>query len=250
MGLALGASGMVLFLKTTFALGRPTVGPPVDPTTLPPLVRPIYVYEVRPGGYAFPSGHAMAATVTWGALATTVGVGRRTTRLGAFCAIAAAVAVSRVVLGAHFLADVVAGVALGVAFLVLTMRAVDGTEADPVTGTLALGLVFGTAALVTTGFSDDSQIVVGTALAALAVARASVPETAWPASPLGAGYAAVGLGWFGAILAVSDLLEVPGGDLLTMFGAVGAVLAWPIATARIERSLVGAADSGAVQRND
>jgi len=72
-------------------------------------------------GKSFPSGHAMSSTVTYGALLLTflpVLAGRR--RVAAVVAAAAlvlAIGCSRLILGVHFLTDVVGGYVLGLAWL-------------------------------------------------------------------------------------------------------------------------------------
>jgi membrane-associated phospholipid phosphatase len=75
--------------------------------------------------YSFPSGHAMASTVFCGLLAMGASVqsGHRvSTRvaMGAACAMVALVCFSRMYLGLHYLSDVAAGVAEGVAWLALS----------------------------------------------------------------------------------------------------------------------------------
>jgi membrane-associated phospholipid phosphatase len=74
--------------------------------------------------FSFPSGHAVAATVFYGALCS-LALRRLRHPLARALALAAAVAMvllvcfSRVYLGAHYLSDVVAGVAVGLAWLLL-----------------------------------------------------------------------------------------------------------------------------------
>lgn len=76
---------------------------------------------VRLTTYAFPSGHALGATATYGALALVavglVDASRRRGLVAGVVAVVTVVAASRVVLGAHYLLDVLAGVAGGVALL-------------------------------------------------------------------------------------------------------------------------------------
>ena len=72
--------------------------------------------------YAFPSGHALAATATYGALAVILysssgGPRDRRLLLTGFAVLVAVVAASRVILGAHYLLDVLAGIAGGVALV-------------------------------------------------------------------------------------------------------------------------------------
>lgn len=77
--------------------------------------------------FSFPSGHAVASTVFYGALCTLVFLHARSTAARALAAAAAAamvllVAFSRIYLGAHYLSDVVAGVCVGVLCLLASWQ--------------------------------------------------------------------------------------------------------------------------------
>jgi undecaprenyl-diphosphatase len=72
--------------------------------------------------YAFPSGHAFTATTTWGALAVVAWSLAPDRRRGGLAVVGATAAVaivasSRVVLGVHYMLDVLAGISGGVAVL-------------------------------------------------------------------------------------------------------------------------------------
>jgi membrane-associated phospholipid phosphatase len=85
------------------------------------------------GGYSFPSGHTMAATLLYGLLAVFAFLlwkgwhWRILTILGAFLAVVL-VGFSRIALGAHYLTDVLAAIAGGVAWLFLCVAAVERTR--------------------------------------------------------------------------------------------------------------------------
>jgi undecaprenyl-diphosphatase len=103
-------AGMLLNvgLKHTFQRVRPVLEEPL----------------VHISTYSFPSGHAVASTVFYGAICALVFARVRSPGLRAAAAAATAamvllVCASRVYLGAHFLSDVVAGVAVGTACLLL-----------------------------------------------------------------------------------------------------------------------------------
>ena len=85
------------------------------------------------GGYSFPSGHTMAATLLYGLLAVfaiLVWKGWRWRVLaifGAFLAIAL-VGFSRIALGAHYLTDVLGAIAGGASWLILCIMVVEQTR--------------------------------------------------------------------------------------------------------------------------
>jgi undecaprenyl-diphosphatase len=72
-------------------------------------------------GKSFPSGHAMVSTVVLGAVLLTflpaIGPSRRRLAVAATCLLALLIGASRVLLGVHFVSDVVAGHVLGIAWL-------------------------------------------------------------------------------------------------------------------------------------
>lgn len=92
--------------------------------------RPNVARLVSASGFSFPSGHTASSAAAYAAIALVVGRrrGRRTKALlaGAAGGITVAVAMSRVLLGAHWLTDVLAGVALGWACFALSSIAYGG----------------------------------------------------------------------------------------------------------------------------
>jgi undecaprenyl-diphosphatase len=93
------------------------------------LVKPLVARDRPPeslhlisvSGFAFPSGHATAAVAVWGAVAVVLSTGRPARMKAAIWIsaglIATLVAFSRVYLGVHWWTDVIAGMALGGAWL-------------------------------------------------------------------------------------------------------------------------------------
>lgn len=75
---------------------------------------PIEGVEHPPGSYAFPSGHTLTAVTVWGYLA--VRIQSRAFWVWTFVAVGM-IALSRLVLGYHFLGDVLGGLAFGIPFL-------------------------------------------------------------------------------------------------------------------------------------
>lgn len=96
----------------------------------------ILIGHIRPGmprpyalitRFCLPSGHAFDATVLYGALLviawSRLSTSARVVATAATCGLVVAVACSRFVLVAHFLSDVIAGIALGVAWLLVVAAA-------------------------------------------------------------------------------------------------------------------------------
>jgi len=114
--LVLGVPGgmlMNVLLKYTFQRSRPVFEEPL----------------VTLATYSFPSGHASAATLFYGLLASYVMIACKgwSVRLGtaAFCALMILlVSFSRVYLGAHYLSDVLAGMAGSAAWLTICITAI------------------------------------------------------------------------------------------------------------------------------
>jgi membrane-associated phospholipid phosphatase len=92
--------------------------------------RPPVPHLAPSSGFSFPSGHTAAAAATWAAVALVVGRGRPL-RVKAWLAagaagITVAVAASRVLLGVHWLTDVIGGAALGFGWFVVCSVAFGG----------------------------------------------------------------------------------------------------------------------------
>ena len=171
----LGALGLTMAAKALFGLPRP----------------PAALWRIGADGFGFPSGHAIAATVGWGALAAVLDRGTRERRLAVAAVVVALVAVSRVALGVHYVLDVVAGVVVGVALLGAVLRLGDAGRAF---GAATLLAVLATAA---TGGSGDAVLLLGVTVGGwLTWARLSVPAAPWRRDgllPAAGGAAAVSL---------------------------------------------------------
>lgn len=93
--------------------------------------RPVFDEPVASAaGGSFPSGHAMSATVVYGALLVVflpvaVRFGRRTpvAAVATVATLVVGIAFSRLALGVHYLSDVLGGVVLGLAWLALSVAA-------------------------------------------------------------------------------------------------------------------------------
>ena len=160
LGLGLCAIGLVLGLKQFFGLPRPPIS-----------------YR---SGLGFPSGHALGSTAFWGGVAVLADRGRWRRRLTAAGVVIVVVAASRVLIGVHYLVDVVAGVGIGIALLAVTLgfgpgfsvAGSTGPLARPdhrhVAGLFALALVLGLAGLAVAPGESELLLGLGTAAGALA----------------------------------------------------------------------------------
>jgi membrane-associated phospholipid phosphatase len=130
IGVALGGVGIVLIAKHLLAFARPPTNPPIPIEDVPAVVRSFYEAEVTADGYGFPSGHATAATVVWGSLAWWLDASTRPRRVAVAAGLVVLVAFSRVALGVHYVVDVVAGIGLGLAYLLAVGWVRNRSEGD------------------------------------------------------------------------------------------------------------------------
>jgi membrane-associated phospholipid phosphatase len=103
-----------LLLKSAFERERPQFEEPL----------------VKLADFSFPSGHTMMATLFYGLLIVVASVhikirGVRALAIAGLCGIIALVGFSRMMLGAHYLSDVLGAMMMGVAWLALCVTAVD-----------------------------------------------------------------------------------------------------------------------------
>jgi hypothetical protein len=110
MGYSLVALSLVLVLKGAFGYPRP----------------PESAWLIETEGLGFPSGHATAAAVVYGGLAHAHGWWDRPKRIVPVAILVGAVGLSRVVLGVHYLADVLVGFTLGLTVVVVVSHVSDG----------------------------------------------------------------------------------------------------------------------------
>ncbi|WP_254543033.1 phosphatase PAP2 family protein [Halomarina pelagica] len=126
VALTVTAMALTTALKGLFTLPRPPGGPIPGREMFPEIVRMLYVGAASAGGFAFPSGHALGSTVVWGGLALVVDWSTPRRRLAIAAALVAVVSLSRLVLGVHYLVDVLAGSAVGLLVLLATARLTAG----------------------------------------------------------------------------------------------------------------------------
>ena len=159
VGLVLTYVGLIGVLKNIFLLPRPPgAAEPPRIGWLPSTVKPLLESTATADGPGFPSGHALGSTMFWGGLALVLDRWSAQIRFGVAAAVVALIALSRLVLGVHYLVDVVVGAALGVVALgALYLLSDRGT--DPVR-VLHVAVAVGVAGLVV-GVTFDSVAAIG-----------------------------------------------------------------------------------------
>lgn len=122
--------GFVLALETLLGLPRPPES--------------VYLTSIDVEGYGFPSGHAFASVVVYGGLVSVYDRLRDPVALLGAGTLVAAVSLSRVVLGVHYLGDVIVGAILGVVFVAAMNRVSRGmpTVGFSVAAALAVPAVY------------------------------------------------------------------------------------------------------------
>jgi membrane-associated phospholipid phosphatase len=166
LGLTVGALALAYALKHTFALPRPTTRL-VQLQQLPAILRPLYAATGTATGYGFPSGHAIISTVVYGLLAQRLSIWTPRRRYAVAAALVTLVCTTRVVLGVHFVVDVVAGVAVGTAYVAATGVALARVD-DEATAAFGIAVALGALALAVVGLSAESVLLVGTSATGLA----------------------------------------------------------------------------------
>ncbi|MFB6162611.1 MAG: phosphatase PAP2 family protein [Halococcoides sp.] len=145
LALVIGAYGLTTILKAAFGLPRPPVAPVAGPDWLGSAGRAAIAWFAHADGPGFPSGHALGATLVYGALARRVTVGSARQRATVAAILVGAIAATRLVIGVHYLVDVLAGIAIGGGVLV----AVEAVRPGPLVLAVAATAVAGVAAVVT-----------------------------------------------------------------------------------------------------
>ncbi|MEF8974262.1 MAG: phosphatase PAP2 family protein [Haloarcula sp.] len=159
------AVALVVSLKGLFALPRPPgAGTATHAELVPAALRGVYESMATGEGFGFPSGHATLSLLVWGGIAWALRVGTRRQRAAVAATIIALIGLSRLVLGVHYLADVLVGFAIAGAALGLGLGVLKTPER--VFGLAAVVAVVG---LLVTGLSRDSAGALGIAVAGAVV---------------------------------------------------------------------------------
>lgn len=112
LAIAVSTLALVAGLKGIFEVQRPLFA------AEPPFA---FAPETYPG-WSTPSAHSMGAAAVYGALAVVIDAGKRWQRYVVAGAIIVTVPLSRVVLGVHYVGDVISGTVLGLALVAIALR--------------------------------------------------------------------------------------------------------------------------------
>ncbi len=141
--------GFMLALETLLGLPRPPES--------------VYLTSIDVEGYGFPSGHAFASVVVYGGLVSVYDRLRDPIALLGAGTLVAAVSLSRVVLGVHYLGDVIVGAILGVVFVAAMNRVSRGM---PTVG-FAVALALAVPAVYVTDAAAYAVLALGAAIGGL-----------------------------------------------------------------------------------
>lgn len=153
-------------LKEFFALPRPMV--PLRELDLPSFVQSLYDATATATGYGFPSGHATNATVVYLGLALLLPIGTRRQRLLGAVSLALLIGFSRVVLGLHYLVDILGGFLTGGLVLLIGLRLLARVPIDRETAIFGLAVVMSSVNVVMSDGKVDSLLLLGATLGAFA----------------------------------------------------------------------------------
>lgn len=123
---------LIAALKNLFMLPRP-VGASEPPALrwIPGVFAGLFTSAATATGSGFPSGHALGSTMIWGGLALVLEAGTFRKRVGIASGVVVLISISRLVLGVHYLVDVLAGILIGVLALGLLYWLADsGTDPE------------------------------------------------------------------------------------------------------------------------
>jgi membrane-associated phospholipid phosphatase len=234
LGLLLTYVALIGVLKPFFNLPRPPgAGQPPNVAGLPAVLEAAFVSITTADGLGFPSGHALGTTMVWGGFALVV-VEDDLSRawLGVAAAVVTTVSLARLVLGVHYLVDVVVGATLGAVALGVLYLAADRGRAPGRVLVVAVALAVGGLAY---GVNFESAAALGSGVGAWLVWRGIADST--PAHPSSRRVVAGGFAVFalaGGLFALLYALEPA--PLVTFVGAavsVGGAVGAPLAGERL-----------------
>lgn len=202
LAVTLGVLAITVLLKYGFALARP----------------PMDLMLVSTDGFGFPSGHAMGSAAVYTALGTLVHWRSRATRRRLAGGLIVLVALTRMLLGVHYLADVAVGIVVGVLFAILVVRA----SREGIRWGFRVAAVVALATPLVIWPNYDAAAAVGGALGALVAWELRGDQLLETADASSLSLAAAGLVVLGGIAVATYVLEPPTPIVVAVNAVTGA----------------------------
>ena len=177
-------------------------------------------------GYSFPSAHALGTAALVTMLVITLSIGTRRQRIAVGAAVVGMVMLSRVVIGVHFVGDVIVGAAIGVGLVVAFFRGFP-TISPTRAFVLAIGLGIVGFAL---GAREHSVLVVG---AATGASFAWVFVRDHDPSPPGAAVLLLGVLSLPLLLAIRSVERLVGFGELAQYNVATIAASYAVVTALV-----------------
>lgn len=202
LAVTLGALAITVLLKYGFALARPPSG----------------LMLVPEDGFGFPSGHATGSAAVYTALGTLSHWRTRVTRRRLASGLIVLVALTRMLLGVHYLADVAVGIVIGVLFAILVVRA----SREGIRWGFRVAALVAIATPLVVWPHYDAAAAIGGALGALVVWELRGEQLIKTVDATSLPLAAVGLVVLGGIAGATYIIEPAASIVLAVNTATGA----------------------------
>jgi membrane-associated phospholipid phosphatase len=206
VSVAFVAVSVTLALKYWFGLPRPPAA--------------VQRYPVDPSPVGFPSGHAIAATTVYGGALIAFDRVRDPKIAAGTAALVALIGLSRVVLGVHYLGDILAGFAVGLVMLGFLAVAIDRGP----TVVFALAVALSVPAVLVTTDIGDAALALGGSVGGLAGSYWRTRAERFRSRVERAAVTVAGVGFVGVAVAVVEAVET----VLAAAAAANGVLAFGI----------------------
>jgi len=217
VSVAFVAVSVTLALKYWFGLPRPPAA--------------VQRYPIEPSAVGFPSGHAIAATTVYGGALLAFDRHRDPRALVGVATLVALIGLSRVVLGVHYLGDILAGFAVGVVMLGVLAVALDRGVAV----VFGLAVALSVPAVLVTTDTGDAALALGGSVGGLAATLWRSRSERFRSRAERVLVNVAGVGFVGSAILVAETVE----PMLVTAAAVNLALAFVIVALP---SLVGRVD--------
>jgi len=220
LAVTLGALALSVLLKYGFALPRP----------------PSTIQLIPEDGFGFPSGHATGSAAVYGAFAALAHWRTRVTRYGLATGMIGLIALTRVLLGVHYVVDVATGALAG---LLLALVVIRSTEHRVQNG-FRLAALLGIATPLVAWPTFDAAAALGGAVGAVVAWELWGERILAASTPVSLPLAAVAFVGFGGIAGVTYVLEPAALLVVVVNAATGAgFVGLPVLQERLAMPLRG-----------